>query len=503
MNIDLKSDKGSFVRRVFSKRFTREETAEVIVPDALPDILRILDTDGYMCLRGKDSTDGHVTVTGTAELTVLYVPESGEGVRKLTASIPMELSCDGEEITADSLITATLTLTGADSRTVNPRKIVARAECACEAALYMPETVYSTAPREREGVYFKTGSETMRLPVSVGEKTFIITDDARLPESAPEMGELLGCVTALTLESAKPVGSRAVVKGAAETTVLYVDREGNLCREALVSPFSQIVETDAAGEPAELDVALSVTGAYATRSLMDETGGDGLSLEIHAVAQCVAYADRTFDMVTDAYSVQNPMELHRTSCTAEKLAGRETVTEEMTVSVPTGDRAAKVASVGVMMTGSGIRTSSEGRVYAAGVCVTVIYADKNGELLSASRRAELEKPVEEGVEIVARIAGKPNVTVTEESIEARVILELTKTRHERAEVAGVESVELDEEHGLDKSAIPAVTVVRGGKMDLWELAKRFLSTPQLILEASGLEEDCDMDSERVLLVPRM
>ncbi len=503
MNIDLKSDKGSFVKRVFKGRMTREETAEVIVPDALPDILRILDTDGYMCLRGKDSADGRVTVTGTAEITVLYVPESGSGVRRVTASIPMELEGEGASITSDCLITASLSLTGADSRTVNPRKIVVRAECACEASLYLPETVYSTAPREHEGVYFKSESMSVRFPVSVSEKTFIFTDEARLPDSAPAVGEILGCVTALKLESAKPVGSRAVVKGTAETTVMYEARDGGLCREVVSSPFSQIVETDASGEPAEMDVTMSLTSVYATRSLMDETGGDGLSLEIHAVAQCVAYGDQTFEMVKDAYSVQNPIELRMASCSAERLMGRESDTETLTVSIPTGDRASTVSSVCVRMTGSGVRAKGEARVFSVGVCVTVIYEDRGGELLSASRRAELEVPASEGVEMAVAFVGEPAVLVTDNSVDVRLTLEVAKTRFDTVEISGAESVEIKEEEALDKSSIPAVTVVRQKNWDLWELAKKFLSTPELIQEASGLEPGSVPEENCVLLVPRM
>lgn len=503
MNIDLKADRVNCQRCVLRRAMTREDTAEAIVPDALPDILRILDTRGFMCLRGKDSSDGRISVTGTAELTVLYIPESGRGVRRIQVSIPMELTGDCPDDLGDALITASLTLTGADARTVNPRKVVVRAECACEARLYMPDTVVNTARKDTEGIFFQTRTENLRLPVSVSEKTFVITDEAAFPESAPAVGEILMANTALKLESAKAVGSRAVVKGAAVTDVLYESKEGGLCRETLTSPFSQIVETDAVGEAADFDLTLSLTGFYASRSLMDESGGDALSLEIHTVAQCVAWADVKLERVTDAYSVQNPVELAVSECQVELLSGRETAGDEADISIPTGERAARVPFVTAGITGQTVRNTGDGCVMTVTVLVSAIYETGSGEVLSAFRRSELERRLPVDCAASARVSGEPAVTVTDSSIDVRVDLETSIAHIESLSLKSVERVEVDEDRSIDKSGLPSVTIVRCPGPDLWELAKAHLSTPELILEASGAEPGSVPEKGTVLLVPRM
>ncbi len=504
MNIDLKSDRGSFQRCVLRRRMNREETAEAIVPDAQPDILRILDTQGFMCLRGKDSSDGRVTVTGTAELTVLYVPESGGGVRKISVSVPMELTADCPEELGEALISADLTLTGADARTVNPRKVVVRAECACDAALYMPDAVCSTQPREREGVYFKSAKETLRLPVSVAEKTFVITDEARLPDNAPAIGELLRTRTALTLESVRAVGSRAVLKGAAVTEALYEAREGGLCRETLTSPFSQIVETDAPGEAADFDVTLSVTGFYVSRSLMEAGAGEVLSLEIHAVAQCTAYADLPVERVTDAYCVTNPMDLTSRASEAEVLVGRETLTREVELTIPTAERAAKVLAVCANVASQAVRRVGEGSALSAALMVSVLYENGSGEVLAAQRRAETEIDLAApNAQAVLTVPGDPSVQCRDTCLEIRAEIRAEVTGFTPSRLEWVDSVEIDEDTPLDKSSLPSVSVVRCADPDLWELAKAHLSTPEMILEASGLEPACTPEKGTLLLVPRI
>ena len=52
-----------------------EETLESIVPDACPDILRILETDGVVCVKSREASEGRAEVRGVIRTTVLYLPE--------------------------------------------------------------------------------------------------------------------------------------------------------------------------------------------------------------------------------------------------------------------------------------------------------------------------------------------------------------------------------------------------------------------------------------------
>lgn len=507
MNLDLKSDKLSYMRPVFRRRFTKEETIEVIVPDALPDILRILDTDGTPYLRSKDCEAGRVSVTGVSELTVLYVPETGSGVRKLNVSLPFSMSAEGAEITSDCLITAALDLTAADSRTVNPRKVVVRAEVACETALYLSESVYNTAPRERENIYFKAENFPIRLPAAVNEKTFIFTDEAHLPASAPAIGEILRASVSLSLESAKPVGSKAVIKGSARTDILYESREGGrICRESVDTPFSQVVDTDASGDVTDIETVLCVTGAYISRSLMDDSGADALNLEIHAVAQCVPFVSMIAGMVTDAYSTRFELTPTVSRCELEGLEGQDTASETLTASIPVSGRPTGVYAVTPRLTACAAQTGVNGTVYNASFAVEVIYQDPSGEVLSASRRTELMYdlgPDGAQARVSLRFGGETFTALTDTSVDVRIPLELTVTRMKRLVFERIESVEFDEEAPVDLEGLPSVVMTRFGQnRTLWDMAKAHRSTVEMICEANGLDRDAQPEEGSILLIPR-
>ena len=125
--------------------FTQEETLESIVPDACPDIARIISASGRACLKDKELGEGALRLTGTARVTVLYIPEGEELPRSLEVSIPFQCVRDDPRFHAGCPVLADLQAASADARTLNPRKILTRVELSVWAAAYEQERKELTA----------------------------------------------------------------------------------------------------------------------------------------------------------------------------------------------------------------------------------------------------------------------------------------------------------------------------------------------------------------------
>ena len=63
MDMNLNKENINYVKMIYSASFTHEETMELIVPDAQPDILEILDTDAVVLLRSKEADTGRVVIS--------------------------------------------------------------------------------------------------------------------------------------------------------------------------------------------------------------------------------------------------------------------------------------------------------------------------------------------------------------------------------------------------------------------------------------------------------
>ena len=82
MEAKLKKNSISCYKSVYSASFSREETAESVVPDVFPDICQILDTDAVVMLRSKEVEQGRLCLTGIIEIAVLYLPDGEGGCEK-------------------------------------------------------------------------------------------------------------------------------------------------------------------------------------------------------------------------------------------------------------------------------------------------------------------------------------------------------------------------------------------------------------------------------------
>ena len=75
-------------RPVSQGMFSQEETLESIVPDAFPDISRIVSAVGKVFLKDKELGEGSLRLSGTARVTVLYIPEGEAAPRPRGLRIP-------------------------------------------------------------------------------------------------------------------------------------------------------------------------------------------------------------------------------------------------------------------------------------------------------------------------------------------------------------------------------------------------------------------------------
>ena len=77
----------------------QEETLESIVPDACPDILRIVDVCGQATLSGKQAREGVAQVTGMVRASILYQPEGGGGLRRMEVGLPFTCQAEAPGLT--------------------------------------------------------------------------------------------------------------------------------------------------------------------------------------------------------------------------------------------------------------------------------------------------------------------------------------------------------------------------------------------------------------------
>ena len=156
----------------------QEETQESIVPDACPDIGRVLCTQARAQLRAKESVEGKVEGEGSIAVTVVYLPEGEDGPRKLSLSIPFRVSVAAAGIVPGCPVVVKPWVTGVETRVLNPRKVLCRVELAAACQGWGQEENILTATWSGEECTLEQRTEAVDryAAVSVSEKAFAFTD---------------------------------------------------------------------------------------------------------------------------------------------------------------------------------------------------------------------------------------------------------------------------------------------------------------------------------------
>lgn len=496
MDLELQRVTLEGYRPIYHTAFTQEETLESIVPDALPDVSRIVAAWGRACLKDSEAGEGMLRLTGAAQVTVLYIPEGEDLPRSLEVTIPFQCSRDDPRLRTGCPVAAEVTLASADARTLNPRKLLTRCQLSMWASAYEEGAQEIATGAAGEGLEKRLVPwKFWRIP-EVREKTFAFSDVLRPPASKPEIEELLNARVDLGAVDAKFIGKKLVLKGDVELTALY--RSGDqLAAARFELPYSQIVDMGEAPEDAEPEVFVALKSA-------DCRLGDGeLEVSVEALVRAVLWACQPVSVLEDAYGVGVCVDVERapvTLCTlAERTARREMGRKLCESGVPAKQVLDCAAAVSALLSAP----VEGGMEYTAQVEATVLYLSEDDALCASqvtipvSGRVELPRGAECACR--CRTVGEPTAVPVTGGIEVRCEVEFAFN------VVGAEQVwavsELREGTAPAGVQRPSVVIRRiGAGETLWDVAKACGSAVADIRAANDLPDQEGAEG-LLLLIP--
>ena len=509
MELSLIREKLSFSEHIFTEHAAAEESMDMIVPDALPDITRIICAEGEVFVRGKEADNGKVTVHGVVRTYVLYVPESDGAIRHMSMEIPYSITMSDARITAGTRVSARVRLESVDAHAVNPRKVSARASVRAGISCYNETDIdVPTAHgfEDNADIETLTGEAELSLPGDVCEKTFIVMDEVALPGPGPQFGEILSSRSAVVPEESKVVGTKLVFRGTAHTDILYSSPDGEVYAANFKIEFSQIMELENANEDSVFELIPLVTGAYVEPIPGAENDAQRLSIEIHAVCQTVALTKRRLSYVSDVYGTKYDVDANFQTIKTQSRTAAHTGATVLRGTLP-AENAARVVSVSARVGACETHTENDEPVIRAGVHVTGIYATQDGELRSAAATFDASAALTnvDGIENLVPHAetGRDLYGIAADGgIEIRVPVEFFTAEIRDLEFAPLSGITYDDETPIDNAARPSLVIARAKRGDtLWSIAKRYRATQEMVREANGMESGGVNEGE-MLVVPK-
>ena len=514
MDLNLRQQTIRYMKAILSTSFTQEETMEMIVPDALPDILRIVDTNANVLMRSKEAETDRVSVAGQASVTVIYCPDGVSGVRKMDVNIPFTAVSSDAGITSACKITAKAALGSISSEMINPRKILVKLELLIEIACFKEEELVLFGEQAQNDdaicVELLDADSSVNVPVGVREKTFVITDEYALPNSSPPVGEILRAGVTVSADDVKSVGNKLIFRGHAQIIVLYRPQSGgDITSAEFSSDFSQILELDQAGEDMKYDLTFMLTGVYVDKADMSQLADvRTVTAEMHIVAQCIAVSSVHFSYIADTYSNRFDLDTETDHIQFTHQENELQSREMFRDALETASTVRTVISVAVH-TGLPKYGQEDGKLQIeTPVFVSVLYVSDDGRLLSTSKQFASRTSIEGRPDSVFRISAECGrevyATSTGSGVDIRLAIDYNIKILSQKLITPILKIAYNQDAPLDLSDKPSLMVYRVKNGDtMWNLAKEHRSTTDLINKANSLQENDHLIIGQLLVIPKM
>ena len=482
----------------------QEETLESIVPDACPDILRIVDVCVQATLSGKQAKEGVAQVTGMVRAVILYQPDGAGGLRRMEVGLPFTCQTEAPGLSERGTILAQARLRCAEARALNPRKVLLRVDLAVDVTACQPveqsiccgvvnAQESSVCQRQFQGEHYQL--------CSVQEKPFTFSDQIRLPTNGGESMQVLALRVQAACGESKLIGTKLIFKGSAEVYLLLQEPGGTLTTSHESMPFSQIMEVTGVDEDGDCQVEVEVTG------LQWETGEDGRELEItlELLAQAQIRGRRGVTILQDLYSTAYQMETDsqpQILCRLWEQAVRPQAVREL---LETGEMVRSVVDARVMLGKVEQKREGDELSLTVDAWLNVLYLDEN-QLAQCVRRSipvtcRVDCP--ENARCVCRCTcpGEVFAAPAAGGVEVRFTVEFSCLTTVREAVPAVTAARLGEARSWEGKQRPSVVLRLAAPGEtLWDIAKAYGTTTEQILQANELEEDA-LPLGRMLLIP--
>lgn len=505
MELEFERDTIMEYEPVTVETLCQEETIESIVPDACPDILRMIEVCGQVMLRSRQAQEGAVVVSGEVHATVLYQPENADGLCHMDVSLPFTAQFNAPGLSEQGKVIACCRLRKADARILNPRKILVRVDLATEITACQPvERTYCTAVSNGEchNICQKQLHTEHYHTTDIQEKPFVLEESIRLKSNQGEVPQVLfGWVHPGYAES-KLIGSKLVFKGNATVTLLLREAGGNLSTTTESIPFSQIVEVTGAGETNDCRVDVEINSFdYAVRPENPDT----VSIQLELLAQIRIYTLRPATLLQDLYSTS----CHTTCHTEEQHLCRSgecrTIPQSVRKLVETQGSVRSIVDSRLDL--CQITQSQEGNevVFRADAALAVLYLDDSDTVQCVHETIPVECRLEyDKCNRYFCHCDCPNdvyAAPTADGIEVRFNVEFQCLITTQFCVPTVTGAELGEPRYQENGTRPSIVLRLTAQGDsLWDIAKSYGTTTEQILAVNHLETDT-LPLGTMLLIP--
>lgn len=484
---------------------------DIIVPDILPDILKVLQVDGCASLSSCDSRDGKAYCEGKVDLKILYIPDDENSkIKCITTSMDFSHTIgnipDGEHF-AD----INVDVSKVEFRLTNSRKLRIKSVVNINYSFICPEkTEIAIDVDESERVELKKEAAVVCSFADFKDTQFLVRESLELPSGQESVCDLLKADASVYETECKVMSGRVVLKGVCGICVLYTDFSGCIRYSDFEIPFTEIVELSCDENATHCDTEFFIKDI----SCRAEADSDGdvriIVADVVVGVKINAYEKTEIQYINDCYCPGKCMQCNKEHRTVETIVAEGSITAGIRDVIAPERNSPSLSGIYSLIARPVVESAKaeDGRVCVEGklVCYCLyVCGDDESPIYSVMREIRFCENIDVAgsvsgcsCNVKAELAHKNYAlnSAGETEIKASVSIDVLVTKE--IQIPVIESAEVLELAPDRKKGIVICFVT--SEKSLWDVAKHYAVSAEAIKELNNLDSEtlsCGMK----LLIP--
>lgn len=486
------------------------------IPDSKDDIDKVIAKNGYIVIDEVGCEDGKVRVAGTLYFTMLYKTVGKKNdIEVLEGDIPFEQAVLLEGVNRNNQAECHSKLEDISVAIINSRKVEVRCLIGNGINVYQDVKMNVTCDLENgQGIECLYKNATITNTVVAKRDVFKIREEVEIPQSKPNIKEILWSFVELKNMDVRPMEDKLAVRGEVEIFVIYRSEEEHLPIQYLFSAraISKEVDCQGAREDMMLDAICTLgKGEVSIRGDKDnEERIVGIDYSVDMGIKL--YQDQELKTISDLYSPSVEIIPKKENFQCENLLMRNMAKAKLNYRKSIGDENTKILQVchvygNVWIDDVEIHQDSvsvEGVVKAS-----VLYISAGEDPMSCM---EIDVPFsytadtvplsnDDSVRIYPCIDQLTASLANSQEIEIKGMVGLNMSIFAKNNMEAITDMQLEPIDTSKKAAMPGIVgyVVKKGDT-LWSVARKYYATTESIKEINGLESDYLNEGEKIIVV---
>ncbi len=513
MNIELKRELLTANCSVMEQKSDIAVQGDLIVPDKKPDIAQILQIDGRAVVTHREAMGNKITVGGTAEFSILYLPDGDTmPVRCIKTTLPFrdvfETDCENGD---DLHVYADADVSSIDFTLHNSRKLSVSATVTLTAGAYRQDVtdivcdIECDIPLEIRHKTVKTYSVAADM-----QTTVTLPDKIEVPSGSYPVGEVLKMDATVSGHDVRVLSGKAIIKGDVTLKTLYLAPTGDAPVQFMehVLPFTEILDLKGVTEDMACEVDYTVGSVYYETD--DDTQSNLLGVEVTLFVHARAISTASVDVPDDCYSTVANIVPKRNTRTIEYLADTSGTHASIRGAVNLPDDYPEIMQLYTVVAKPYVESveNSGGDVTVRGVLDTyLLYMTPHPSLPIFSAKGEIPFEVsgdiratdpDTQIECAVNLINCGYTVTDDRCVEIRANADVNLKLICRGEVSLIEDIAVTDTDTAPRSSV-VICFVKPGET-LWDIAKRYKTTCSSIAKSNDIDVNAPLKAGTALII---